>query len=79
MNESEFKDSVTYHRIMFTSASKMAQLLISMDECKSAKKYLDIAKFHSSQRSFDNDSSTSSDFSSCSSSSSDESSQCSDF
>jgi hypothetical protein len=78
---------------MFTSATKMAQVLISMEECKAAKKYLDIARFHSSKRRFDYDSASSSDSdcdsdsdsdsesgseSSCSSSSSDESSVFSD-
>ncbi len=80
MNESDFKDSNTYHSTMFTSATKMSQLLISIDKVDHAKKYLDIAKYHNgSRRSFDNNS-MSSDSSSCSSSSSsDDSSEFSDY
>ena len=56
---------------MFTTATKMAQVLISMEECKAAKKYLDIARFHSSKRRFDDVSTSSSDSDSDSESDSD--------
>jgi hypothetical protein len=58
---------------MFTSATKMAQVLISIEECNAAKKYLDIARFHSSKRRFDYDDSTSSSDSDCDSDSESES------
>ena len=75
MEQREFKDKASYHGTMAASATKMAKLLISLDKSKPAEKYINIAKFHNSCKSFDivpesdDDSSTSSSSSSSSSSS----------
>ena len=43
---SDFQDDETYHTAMFTAATKMAKILIGVNEGQMAKKYVEIANKH---------------------------------